>query len=463
MGLSCFDLVTRVLFPCPEPSYGPDDFKDELIWIPKTLDPLQAGPEDFVPCLLMQSPSARFTILFCHSNAEDLGRCYSFCRMLRSQFQVNVLAVEYPGYGICPGGQASEESVTENAFVAFRFLHEVLGWPLDGIILMGRSIGCGPTLSLAEVHQVYGVIIVCPFLSVRELCRHVMGSLAQFIQERFPNRERVAKMRSPLLVVHGKQDQVVPWEHGEQLFKCCRSRRRLVAPETMEHNSSLQQDPTFFVLPVLQFFALPDYCFDELHVPQWAYEKRGRLGVPRSLCVAGCGMVGQADLINRRTKAKALPGRSKTSKAPSRDRSPEQVDVCKAVEAHASMAFQRYLKSTGIANLESYIPAARRCSARPMQPLSPSGSLSSLSSGPADEFSKADSDAPPAEKGFRKVPRTLPTAHVLQELNAIPDSERPGRPRPRPGRTWQASSQPAESEGSCHWRALRVNDMLCSL
>jgi len=48
----------------------------------------------------------------------------------------------------------------------------------------------------------------------------------------------------------------------------------LVSPPEMEHNTNLHTDVTYFVLPMLQFFSLPDYCFDELRVPDWAYDKR---------------------------------------------------------------------------------------------------------------------------------------------------------------------------------------------
>eukprot|EP00927_Polykrikos_kofoidii_P066324 TRINITY_DN6194_c0_g1_i2.p1 TRINITY_DN6194_c0_g1~~TRINITY_DN6194_c0_g1_i2.p1 ORF type:complete len:605 (+),score=101.13 TRINITY_DN6194_c0_g1_i2:213-2027(+) len=269
-----FDIVSRVLFPTPEASYGADDFPEELIWIPRNLDPETSGPEDCIPCLLILSPSARFTVLYLHSNAEDLGRCYGFCSLVRHQFQVHVVAVEYPGYGICPGGQASEESVTDNAFVAFRFIRETLEWPLDGIILLGRSIGCGPALSVAVQHNVYGVAIVCPFLSVQELCKDHIGVFARLINDRFANKDHVPLLESPLLIVHGKKDVVVPVSHGERLYQLCRSRKRFVSPAEMEHNTNIHSDPNYFVLPMLQFFSLPDYCFDEIKVPRWVYDKR---------------------------------------------------------------------------------------------------------------------------------------------------------------------------------------------
>lgn len=269
-----FDLVSRLLFPAPPSSYDVDSFPEELLWVPKSLDPSDAKPEDCIPCIFLPYSSARFLIFYLHSNAEDIGRCYPFCVSVREQFQVHVLAVEYPGYGICPGGPCDERGVNENALAAFRFAHEVLHWPLDNIIILGRSIGCGPAISVATRYQVAGLIVVSPMLSVKEICWDLIGPLSYMMEERFPNKERVPHVRSPLLVVHGQKDNIVPCRHGVELYKSSRSRKLLVCPKEMEHNTNLLADVTYLVLPMLQFFALPDYCFEDIEVPLWAFDKR---------------------------------------------------------------------------------------------------------------------------------------------------------------------------------------------
>mmetsp|Transcript_9670 Transcript_9670/g.21573 ORF Transcript_9670/g.21573 Transcript_9670/m.21573 type:complete len:559 (+) Transcript_9670:92-1768(+) len=269
-----FDLISKLLFPAPPASYGVDDFPQELIWVPRSLDPRTSGPEDCVPCLFLPYSSARYLIFYLHSNGEDIGRCVQFCRSLRAQFQVHVFVVEYPGYGICPGGPCDEQRVTENAFAAFRFVYEVMQWPLDSIIVLGRSIGCGPAVSLAVEYQVSGLILVSPMLSVKTLMHDLLGPLAYVVDERFPNWERVQRVVSPLLVVHGQKDFIIPFRHGVEIYNACKGRKLLVNPKDMGHNTNLLSDVTYLILPMLQFFSLPDYCFEDIHVPQWAYDKR---------------------------------------------------------------------------------------------------------------------------------------------------------------------------------------------
>lgn len=243
--------------------------------MPKILELGEACPrEQCVPCLFLKYPSARFLVIYLHSNAEDIGKCYTFLSTLREQFQVHVLAVEYPGYGICAGGPATADTVTENAFAVFRFVREVIMWPLDSIKIFGRSIGTGPAIALGVQYNVSGLILITPFLSVRELVKDNIGVLAYLVEERFPSKDRIHLVRSPLLIVHGQKDTLIPTRHGTRLYELARSRKLLVCPEAMEHNTSLLTNATFLVLPMLQFFALPDYCFEDMEVPRWAFAER---------------------------------------------------------------------------------------------------------------------------------------------------------------------------------------------
>lgn len=270
-----WDVVSRFLFPAPQPSYGPATFPKELIFVPKILELRErCPPAQCVPCLFLPYPSARFLIFYLHSNAEDLGKCYGFCRVLREQFQVHVIAVEYPGYGMCPGGPATADSVTENAFAVFRFVREVLRWPLDSIKIFGRSIGTGPAISLAVQYKVAGLILIAPFLSIKELLNEAVGPLSYLVDERFPSKERMHLIRSPVLIIHGRKDTLIPYRHGVSLYELSHSRKLLVCPEDMEHNTNLLTNVEHFVLPMLQFFSLPDYCFEEIEIPAWVFDQR---------------------------------------------------------------------------------------------------------------------------------------------------------------------------------------------
>jgi len=268
------DPVSRILFPRPPASYNVDSFPGELIWVPRSLNPQTSSPEDCVPLCLLQCNGAKYLVVYIHSNFEDLGRCHSFCMSMRYHLKAHVLAVEYPGYGIAPGTTCEEQRATEAAHVAVRFAHEVLRWPWDSIILMGRSIGTGPATTLAAMYRFGGLVLVAPFLSVRDLCREYIGAAAGFIRERFPNSELITQVKCPCLIVHGRKDTMVPVRHGNALHDLCTSRKCFVSPVDMEHNTDLLEDEEYLISPMRAFFDFTGDGGMEIQVPSWAFDKQ---------------------------------------------------------------------------------------------------------------------------------------------------------------------------------------------
>mmetsp|Transcript_20695 Transcript_20695/g.45426 ORF Transcript_20695/g.45426 Transcript_20695/m.45426 type:complete len:422 (-) Transcript_20695:131-1396(-) len=269
-----FDVVARFLFPVPTASYSAESFPEELISVPRSLNPQTSCPEDCLPFLLERSSTSRFLMIYLHSNFEDLGRCRQFCVALRDRLKVHVLAVEYPAYGICPGTHCDERGAIESARTALRFSREVLRWPMSQILIFGRSIGTGPALSVALDNDVGGIILVSPFLSVKDIGRETFGPVANLIQERFPNKDLMPYIRSPVLIIHGQKDAIVPCRHGKRLHEICRSRKKLVTPPDLDHNSNLLALMEFFIEPVLDFFQLPRQGYEEMQVPSWAFDRR---------------------------------------------------------------------------------------------------------------------------------------------------------------------------------------------
>jgi len=268
---SSWNLVERLVFPAPKPSYSIQSFPGELILIPIE------GDAD-VPCLFLPFQHARFLMMFFHANAEDLGLVYNFCTILRDMFQVNVLAVEYPGYGICRGA-CTEAGILANAEAAMEFATDTLSIANSDILILGRSLGTGPSIALAAKYQVAGIILVSPFTSIKELFHLKVGRIADFLEDRFQNLALAPKILSPTLIIHGLQDALVPPEHGRKIYAALLSRRMLVTPASMTHNSSLLKDIGSFVVPMTRFFSLPDYAFENVQLPEWVFPTADMLPV----------------------------------------------------------------------------------------------------------------------------------------------------------------------------------------
>jgi len=199
--------------------------------------------------------AAAVSAVICESNSKYM------CLPLNTQDMV---------YAQAPTG----ETVMENALAAVHFATTALRWPLDSIKVFGRSIGTGPAVTIASLFRIAGLILVTPFLSVQELFRDRVGPLAGLVEEWFANKEAAPRITSPTLIIHGQRDELISCRHGESLYELLRSRKQLVSPPEMQHNTNLLTNLQFFVLPMFQFFALPDYVFQDMVVPDWAYDKR---------------------------------------------------------------------------------------------------------------------------------------------------------------------------------------------
>jgi fermentation-respiration switch protein FrsA (DUF1100 family) len=182
----------------------------------------------------LPNPQATFTILYSHGNGEDLGDI----RFVLEYLQQNgfaVFAYDYRGYGLSEGTPS-----TENAYrdidAAYNYLTEVLKLPPQRIIVHGRSVGSGPSVYLASRQPVAGLVLESAFVSAFR----VMTQIPILPFEKFPNIDRLGQVRCPVLIIHGTQDTIIPFWHGQALFQAANEPKRLVPIPEAGHNDLVQ-------------------------------------------------------------------------------------------------------------------------------------------------------------------------------------------------------------------------------
>jgi len=168
-------------------------------------------------CMLWFNFGHEFTILYSHGNAEDIGLSYRALKKLVDKVGVNLLAYDYSGYGLSEG-KHSEKDAYADIRAAYNFLLSE-GVPKNKVIFFGRSLGSGPTTDLAkDTPEAAGLVLQSPLASA---IRCVMGNSAAVFDfmDIFKNRIKISKVKTyPVLIIHGKKDQVVPFDHGEELY-----------------------------------------------------------------------------------------------------------------------------------------------------------------------------------------------------------------------------------------------------
>jgi pimeloyl-ACP methyl ester carboxylesterase len=206
------------------------------------------GREPAYPDNLVRTPGATFlyfegkrVVAYFHGNGEDLADSMPMVSLLRS-LGVGVLAVEYPGYGIA-GGFPSEDGAYAAAESALAWLRSDRGIDSDRVILLGQSLGSGVASEMAKRGLGARLVLISPFTSIAAMARRIVPFFpAMFVRHRFDTEEKAPAIDLPVLIIHGTQDEVVPFDMGERLARVF-PRARFVPIAGAQHNDLLTMYP----------------------------------------------------------------------------------------------------------------------------------------------------------------------------------------------------------------------------
>lgn len=210
----------RMIFLPPAPSYGD---RLEILKVPT-----EGGER--IAAIYLANPAAIYTLLFSHGNGEDLGSVAPLVPAL-SDLGFSVFAYDYRGYGLSEG-KPSEPHVYADIDGAYDYLTGPLNVPPQRIVAYGRSLGAGAAVDLAARRPVGGLILESPFLSAFR----VMTRVPLFPFDKFRNADKIARVRCPVLVMHGEADEIVPFWHGQRLFEMAPGPKIFVAIPGAHHN-----------------------------------------------------------------------------------------------------------------------------------------------------------------------------------------------------------------------------------
>ncbi|XAR66785.1 hypothetical protein NMG60_11013121 [Bertholletia excelsa] len=166
-------------------------------------------------------PFGRFTLLYSHGNAADLGQMIELFIELRSHLRVNIMSYDYSGYG-ASSGKPSEYHTYHDIEAVYNCLKNEYGIKQEDIILYGQSVGSGPTLHLASrLQRLRGVVLHSAILSGIRVLYPVKLT---FWFDIFKNIDKISKVRCPVLVIHGTSDDIVDWSHGKRLWELAKDK-----------------------------------------------------------------------------------------------------------------------------------------------------------------------------------------------------------------------------------------------
>jgi fermentation-respiration switch protein FrsA (DUF1100 family) len=184
-------------------------------------------------------------LLFFHGNAGNISHRLASIK----QFQdlgLSVLIVDYRGYGQS-GGKTTEKGIYRDADAAWLYLSATRGIAASDIVIFGRSLGASVASRLAAKPRPLALVVESSFTSVPDIAQDLYPWLpARWLSRlRHATRDYVADVRCPILVIHSRDDEIIPFRHGEAIFAAANEPRTLLAIRGTHNDGFLYDARTY--------------------------------------------------------------------------------------------------------------------------------------------------------------------------------------------------------------------------
>jgi fermentation-respiration switch protein FrsA (DUF1100 family) len=167
------------------------------------------------------------TLLYFHGNAGNLAdRAPRIARFMGESWGVYMLS--YRGYGGSTGSPSEAANVADARLAYHALLKE--GVPPASIVAYGESLGSGVAVRIAAELAVAGIILDAPFTSISEIAARAYPFLPVrlLLIDRYESTRYIGAIKSPLLILHGARDGIVPVAMGRELARLAPEPKTLV-------------------------------------------------------------------------------------------------------------------------------------------------------------------------------------------------------------------------------------------
>jgi len=168
----------------------------------------------FVP-----AEGSRGVVLFCHGNAGNISHRLDTLEILH-RLGLGTFIFDYRGYGQSEG-RPTEQGTYLDAEAAYRYLVQQRAVDPGEIIIFGRSLGGAVAAWLAQEHTPQALIMESTFTSVPDLAAHLYPYLpVRYLSRfRYNTADNLSRVSCPILIVHSRDDEMIPFSHGRRLFE----------------------------------------------------------------------------------------------------------------------------------------------------------------------------------------------------------------------------------------------------
>ena len=181
------------------------------------------------------------TILYFHGNAGDLtNRVHKLNEL--NKLDVNILIISWRGFS-GNQGKPTEKNLYNDARKSVEWLNET-GVTNKNIILYGESLGTGVATELAQSNSFHGIVLESPFTSIADAAKIYYPYLPVnlLLKDRYDSIKKIKNIKIPILIMHGKKDNIVPFFMGEKLYQMANEPKYKYFSEEDDHMMEFNDD-----------------------------------------------------------------------------------------------------------------------------------------------------------------------------------------------------------------------------
>lgn len=167
----------------------------------------------FVPA---EEPFA--TVIYCHGNAGNISHRIEIAKMF-NQINTNFFIFDYRGFGLSKGSP-SEKGTYLDAQAAYDYLFSRKDVDPQKVVIFGKSLGGPIAIDLATKVRAAALISESSFTSTKDMARAIYPNLPLwlFMRQRYDAYSKIDKVNIPKLIIHSRNDEIVPFSQGQKLF-----------------------------------------------------------------------------------------------------------------------------------------------------------------------------------------------------------------------------------------------------
>ena len=215
LGLMLYFMQSSFTFqPTREVLYNPGDIKLEYENVQlKTSDNLMLSAW-YIP-----AKNSRLTLLFCHGNGGNISDRLASINIF-NELGVNCLIFDYRGYGTSQG-KPTEKGLYIDAQTAYDWLINEKKMSPENIIIYGQSLGGSVAAYHASNVNTKGLIIESCFTSFADIAKkyYPYMPIKLLAKYRFKTIDYLKKVKCPVLIIHSRNDELIPFEFGLRLYE----------------------------------------------------------------------------------------------------------------------------------------------------------------------------------------------------------------------------------------------------